>query len=156
MYPVVLATVPLALQQLGLALGIVALLLWLAALLSRALVLRRYAHTSALVAASKQIGLTIAALPFIAAGFLLAFNNSDGVGIIAVCVLIVFGGALFPTLRAAPRIFITDEIGVTRYWFLFKKTLPWQVIDWVYPRRKTTTTYTPLGAKVSTSTENFW
>jgi hypothetical protein len=41
MYPLVLAVVPLALQQLGLALAIIALLLWLAALFSRALVLRR-------------------------------------------------------------------------------------------------------------------
>lgn len=124
-------------------------------MLSRALVLRRYAQTSALVVASKHTGLTIAAIPFIAAGFLLAFNASDGVGIIAVIVLIMFGGALYPTLRAAPRIYVTDAARVTRYWFLFKKTLPWQAIDWVYPRPKTTTTYRPVGAKVNTSVENF-
>jgi hypothetical protein len=46
-----------------------------------------------------------------------------------------------------------DAQGLTQHYLVYKKVLPWQQIDWIYPSRKTTTFNTMGVIKVGQSTE---
>lgn len=152
---VTLATVPVGLQIAGVAVGALAALLAVAVVGAHALLRRRYAGKNALVALGGQRVVIVLAALMVVTGGAMGVSSSDGVGIIGVIVLGLLGMGLL-LFRLSAISYVADETGFTRYLFTFKKTLPWAEIDWVYPIRKTTTTYTPVGVKMSAMTENFW
>jgi hypothetical protein len=70
-----------------------------------------------------------------------------GVAIVAFFALIWWAQYLAPSLL----FYVADQQALTRQWLAFRKSLPWNVIDWIYPERKTTT-YRTYGVKTGQST----
>jgi hypothetical protein len=124
-----------------LAIGIAIIALMLIFLVWTTLARNAFRAPDSLILSRSPIGMIICAL--IAAGACIAIAVTDGDQNLLIWFLIVgFFALLFGasfTIRYL-LFWVADPQGLTRQILPFRKSLPWQSIDWIYPTRKTTTT----------------
>jgi len=137
------------------AAGVVALVLTLGLAAWSAALQRSYSGPNTILFARAPIFFTICGV--VLAGCLALTGvivlTSNDTNIEAWSLIIGLTALILALLYLAPtfRFFVIGEQGMTSQWFLAKKTLPWQAIDWMYPSRKTVTNRA-YGIPVSKST----
>src|SRR5579862_1539154 len=120
--------------------GVVYLALTLGLIGWAAALRRAYSGPNTLIFARTQYIFTISGV--VAAICLAAFGLSSDTNVEAWAIVLAFVGFILQVmyLFLAFRFWVADDQGLTTQFFLSKKTLPWQEIDWVYPSSQTIVT----------------
>jgi hypothetical protein len=134
-----------------LALGAVVLVLTVVVVVWTAQMQRSYSAPGDVVFARSPVWVLVCGVVAAACCVGVALTNADaGVWFVLVGIFALLFGVNFA--HAYLQFWSADAQGLTQHYLVYKKVLPWQQIDWIYPTRKTTK-YRTYGIKVGQSTE---